>query len=131
MLRVSCVFLAVGAIALGAVTGGAGDILLADIVIANTITVGATMDIAGVGLGALSTGISCAQSQWISCGLGVASLGLGGTALWGDWGYADAPFGKYFNGVSTLSGGAGSIWSQNGVDNPPGHVGAKRGCGGH
>jgi hypothetical protein len=105
----------VGLIGIGIATAGVGDVLIGE-----AITVGVVTDIAGTTLGAASTAISCAQEQWISCGLGVASTALGGAGLWGDWGYAEPAFGNYFNALSTTSGIAGSVWSALGVDNHSG-----------
>ena len=113
----------------GAAVGLVGLAIGAGLLLPEVAAAAVVVDAVGIGLGALSTGISCAQSQWISCGIGVASLGFGGVGMWADWGYAD--FGNYFDGLSLGSGLTGSVWSMNGVDNPPApHVGAtKHACG--
>lgn len=100
---------------LGGLAFGAGDLATAIGVggasVSSAIVVG---DAAAIGLSTPAAVTDCAtKGFWsASCGFDAASLALGGTRLWGDWGFAPKWWGAGLGSSSVVTCTGGLLYGQ-------------------
>jgi hypothetical protein len=72
------------------------------------------LDATATAFSAGATAVDCSDGWSISCGLDAAGTLLGGSGLWGDWGYAPDWWGLSFGGTASVGGGTALYGSNSG-----------------